>query len=544
MTRARVLAILILALATVQPLAGQRVETAYARITYISGTSVYISAGERDGIVENALLDVPRAGRVIAQLRVRFVSPSRAQCDVVAGLDQVAVGDTVRYTRQTPLIASRDTQPAVEAMRPARQRTTASRAGSLRGRLGLRYLATWERDSGQATLAQPAFDVRLDGRLPRLEAVEVAVDARARRTRSVSIDGVIAPTRTSMLVYQSWIGFTSPNGVRLRLGRQYSTDLGPVSLFDGALLGIERQRFGAGAFAGTQPAAGDMGHSMQEREWGAYVSVRGSPRVRHNLAVTLGGVSSYDGPQIDREFAFLSTSWYGPMVSLYASQEMDYNRGWKRELGESSLSPTSTFVSLTVRPTDAISVRGGYDTRRNVRLYRNYVSPEIAFDDSFRTGVWAGVQAYVSGGVTAGLDVRHSTGGARDTASTVVARGDASDVYTLSAGVPSIRRVPVAVRARTSRFRTPAASGWLNTLALSGSPLLNLSLQLTGGMRRDVPAAGTAAAAIAERLTVTWVEVDVDVSLARSWYLLISGSREQGGWESNDQVYTALTYRF
>ena len=77
-----------------------------------------------------------------------------------------------------------------------------------------------------------------------------------------------------MLVYQSWVGFNAPNGARLRFGRQYSTDLAPVSLFDGALLGVERKRFGVGAFVGTQPDAGDMGHSTREREWGAYATTR------------------------------------------------------------------------------------------------------------------------------------------------------------------------------------------------------------------------------------------------------------------------------
>jgi hypothetical protein len=40
------------------------------------------------------------------------------------------------------------------------------------------------------------------------------------------------------------------------------------------------------------------------------------------------------------------------------------------------------------------------------------------------------------------------------------------------------------------------------------------------------------------------VEIDTDVSLGRAWYLLLSASREQGGWETSDQLYSALTYRF
>jgi hypothetical protein len=547
MSRALFLSVLAGALLAglVTPLAAQRTETAYARVTYISGTSVYISAGERDGLAEGAVLDVPRGGRIIAQLRVRFLSPNRAQCDALSGVEALAVGDSVRYTRRPmPNVAS-DTAAAVQPVRAASEMRATPPPRTMRGRVGVRYMATWERDSGQAQLAQPAADVRLDGTLPGFPFLEVSVDVRGRRTRAVSIDGVIAPSRTSMLVYQSLLGFSTPGGMRLRLGRQYSTELAPVSLFDGALLGIERKNFGAGAFAGTQPAAEDMGYSSREREFGAYVSVRGAPRATDRLAVTLGAISTYDGPEVDREFAFLSASWYGRVGSLYASQEVDYNRDWKREIGSSTLSPTSTFISLHVRATERISVRAGYDTRRNVRLYRNYVSPDIAFDDTYRTGVWGGVQATsLPAGATASIDVRRSTGGAVDTTATGVTRRNASEVYTASAGMPAIWRIPVAVRARTSHFRSPAASGWLQTLALSGNPIQTVNLQLTGGLRRDVPSPGTASAAIAERLTVRWMEFDADVSLGRAWYLLLSASREQGGWETSDQVYTALTYRF
>jgi hypothetical protein len=142
------------------------------------------------------------------------------------------------------------------------------------------------------------------------------------------------------------------------------------------------------------------------------------------------------------------------------------------------------------------------------------------------------------------VDVRRSSGGAIDTTATDVRRRDASEVYTITGALPRIWRIPVGVRGRTSLFRTAAASGWLQTVAVSGNPMPTLHVQLTGGVRRDTPEPGTANAAIGERLTVRWLEIDTDVSLGRSWYLLLSASREQGGWETSDQLYSALTYRF
>ena len=42
----------------------------------------------------------------------------------------------------------------------------------------------------------------------------------------------------------------------------------------------------------------------------------------------------------------------------------------------------------------------------------------------------------------------------------------------------------------------------------------------------------------------SWVTADLDLTVGRAWYLLLSWSRERGGFESNDQVYGGVSYRF
>ena len=68
--------------------------------------------------------------------------------------------------------------------------------------------------------------------------------------------------------------------------------------------------------------------------------------------------------------------------------------------------------------------------------------------------------------------------------------------------------------------------------------------EASGGLRRDVPTPGTASAAIASSLMVRWVQLDADIALGRSWYLILSFSSERGGWEGSDQLYSAVSYRF
>ncbi len=520
------------ALYTALPVAAgaQQADTAYARVTYVSGSSAYIDAGERDGVAPDAELDVIHAGAAAGRLRVRFLSPRRAQCEILSGADVIAVGDSVRYVRAPAAVAS-DTAAVVRAA-PV-EASPRPPTNALRGRIGLRYFATWQRDSGSGGVSQPSGDVRLEGPLAGIP-IEIAIDARGRRTRSVAIDGVVSQTRTSTLVYQSSLAWRSAGGARVSIGRQYAGELASVSLFDGALAAFEGPRMGVGAFAGTQPDVASMGYSTRVREYGAYVSTHSVSASTRAWTLVSGAIGSYDSGQLDREFVFLSGSLSTALLSLYALQEVDYNRGWKRTFGPPALSPTSTYLSARARLSGAISLQAGYDTRRSVRLYRNYLTPDIAFDDAFRTGVWGGLFANLGAATSASLDARRSSGGASGPA----------DIYSLALATRQQWRLPIEARERTSWYDSPAATGWLHTLSVAVSPTDILRVETSGGARFESPAPGTAAAATTTRLNVGWLELNADVALGRSWYLLMSATRERGGWESGDQVYSALSYRF
>lgn len=516
------------------PLApAQRTDTAYARVTYVSASSVYIDAGSRDGLADSAAVDVVRARAVVARLRVRFLATHRAQCDVVQASAAPLVGDSVRFLVTVMERLPGDTIAA--RARPSTVVRSASRSqAGLHGRLGMRYLASWQRDSGSAQLSQPSSDIRLDGPLPGTSLL-VALDARGRRTIATAASGVVAPARTSTLLYQASVSAPIPGGMQLRVGRQYSGELSSVSLFDGMLFDVSRPRVTAGAFAGTQPDFATMGFSTRIRQYGAYAGVRGStPDVGRRWSLSVGGVGSYDAGQVDREFGFVSAAWTTPRVSAYVQQELDYNRGWKRTTGAALISPTSTYGLVNVRLMDALSFQGGYDTRRGVPLYRNYITPEITFDDTFRTGVWAGLSSRLGARANLTGDVRHSYGGPAGVA----------DVYTLTASEHSDLLVAVDIAGRASYFATPSAVGWMPSLSASVSPLARFRLELLGGARFDTPRAGTAAAAVTPSLDVRWVELDADVAVGRAWYVLLSATMTRGGWESSDQLYSALSYRF
>ena len=512
------------------PLAAQRPDTGFARITYVSGTSVYVDAGESDGLTQSSRVEVVRARAVVAVLRVVFLSPSRAQCTIESFSDAPIVGDTVRFIRRSASPVTRDS--VVAPAREAAGRSAPSATPSLRGRVGVRYYGSWQRDSGNASWSQPMSDVRLDGPLPGTPLLAVALDARARRTQSATIGGVSRPARASTSVYQASLSAQLPRGAHLTLGRQYSSAVSDISLFDGALAELTGDRLLGGVFAGTQPDAATMRFSSRVREYGVFVGAHRSSAVR-NWSVTTGAIGSYDSGNIDREFLFTSAIWSSDAWSAYATQEVDYNRGWKRALGMSTLSATGTMLSASVKVAEPLRLRAGYDSRQAVRLYRNYVTPEITFDDAFRTGIWGGLSARVTRRADVHVDVRRSSGGGGD-----------ANVYSATAALRDIARLPVTVRARSSRFVTSASTGWLHSGTVGYTATTWMQLDATGGLRLDSPRPGTASAAVDPDVAVRWLELGADLALGRSWYLMLTATRDSGGWESSDHLYSGITFRF
>ena len=171
----------------------------------------------------------------------------------------------------------------------------------------------------------------------------------------------------------------------------------------------------------------------------------------------------------------------------------------------------------------------GFDNRRDVRLYRDLVTPETAFDDAFRHGAWAGLSLALARRYRLSFDARSSSGGSAGTAR----------AYTGAVGAGRLTKYNGDVRLRTTRFEGPRLSGWIHALSLAVEPAPWTRLELGGGVREEHNPLETPS-----DLRVSWLTGDLDVSVARGWYVLFSLTREQGALESNDQVYGGLSYRF
>lgn len=501
----------------------------WATVTYLTTASAYIDAGRAEGVSQGARLEVFRADTSVAVLRVAFLATHQAACDIVSATVTLAIGDSVRFTPVGPPPDS--TAATAAGARPVVAPVASSRPGGvLRGRVGFYYFGLRQLDGSGATFSEPSGDLRLSGSGLGQTALGIDLDVRSRRVAQARPDGFGTTAWAQTRVYQARVDWQTPGSpLRLAAGRQFAPGIATVGLVDGVSARLDGPRGGGGVFVGKQPDPVNLTFSGDITDVGIYVE-RHSPldAMTHRWSL-VGGVSgSYLAAGTNREFLYLQGDYRTRRLSVFAAQEVDYYRPWRRVGGESAFSPTSSFATLQFRLSDAVALTAGLDNRRSVRLYQDVVNPEVAFDDAFRRGAWVGVSAR-AGRVEAALDSRSSSGGPAGPAAS----------YTASFGADRLTGLGLSLRARATRYTSGARAGWLQSMSLGVEPWGLGLLQVTGGTRREhadtIPLTASA---------VQWMSTDLDVNLGRAWALVVSAYREWGGIEAHALVYAGLTLRF
>ncbi|MGE5760557.1 MAG: hypothetical protein ACM37V_09410, partial [Gemmatimonadota bacterium] len=113
-----------------------------------------------------------------------------------------------------------------------------------------------------------------------------------------------------------------------------------------------------------------------------------------------------------------------------------------------------------------------------------------------------------------------------------------ANTYTLALGVERMTALGISLRSRSTRYTTGPRDGWLNSVSLGLEPWGRGSVALTSGWRseRDSTAAAT--------LDIRWLSADMDVSLSRALFVILSAYRETGGLEAHDLLYAGMSFRF
>lgn len=491
------------------------------RVAYVTETTAYLDAGRSSGLAEGDRYEIERGGRVVAVLEVRYLSSGKAACELREVVEWPEPGDRATFV----------VEGAVSAVEPpSPPRSTPRRGFSLRdlgfkGRVGLRYSAIDDRSGTGEDYSQPSLTFRAEGDRIAGGPWGFFADVRARRTYRHRSDGS-HPESSRNRVYRAEISW-HPDGSpwRLAVGRQASPDFAAVSLFDGILLKRGAGAWSAGLFAGTQPDPADHGWSEEIFESGGFAKYEGrGESVR--WSVTSGLVGSYEEGEPNREYLFARALYDDRRTYGTMTQEADINRGWKADAGEPGLSPTSTYAFLRHRVFGGTSLEGGFDNRRRVRLYRDRVTPESDFDDSYRQGTWIGATQKLGGEASLSARLRNRSGEIRS--------------WTVNGRTRIPPLANLRLRGRSTRFENGYAEGWFHSIS-AGVPVGDRArIEVTRGLRREEEKSeGTEGGE-----NLHWTSIDLDLTLARRWHLSLSGEIDKGDGEDHRSIYSSTSYRF
>ncbi len=518
-----------------------------ASITYLAGDSAYIDAGQDEGVRTGDKIEVVRGDVIVAVLAVTDVSSHKSACRVETPNVELKVGDTVRFIahgtvdmtgRSGPgqLSTPGPEQPATDTPKtpapekPKKPLDKRLREMGMSGRVGVRYLAVRDRTGFGSDVSQPALDLRFDARGLAGTPLELSADVRSRRTYRTVPDG---PDRNDSLtrIYRLSAGWhPKDSDWRVTAGRQITPSLSAISIYDGISAEYSTPRWRVGAIAGSQPDQIDQGFSTEVREYGAYYELRQKKDAKLDWELTTGLIGSYQKGEINREFLYVQGMIRNKKLMTYLTQEVDINRGWKADAGESAFAPTSTFLMARYQFTDRFELNAGYDDRRNVRLYLDLVTPETDFDERQRRGVWLGARWRFAKHFRVGGELR------TDTASDI---STSSNRYTVTFGADTLSKYNIDARTRSTRYTNERTEGWLHSISAGMDLGQRTHFEVTGGTQNE-----TSLLTLGTDRTVNWLGLDVDVTLGRRWLLLFSGQRTDGDDDSNDQLELGVSWRF
>ena len=520
------------------PNAPRNVADLVTKITYVTGGTAYLESGREDGLREGDTLSVRRGDTEIGLLKVTFLSSHRAACDTIRVSADLQVGDVIHFiahdhTRaeaQAPAPGQKIAlitapSPAMPMAKQARHEQS-----PLHGRVGARFLSVQDNGiGGSGGFSQPALDVLVSGSNLSGAPIDLAIDARTRRT-TTTISGGGITSDASTRIYRAALSLHDRlSRFRMTIGRQTSPTLASVSIFDGVLAEYGGKRYGAGIFSGTQPDPVQDNISSSIFEHGAYVEMHQRPLAPQHWSVALGGVTSTANGQVNRDFIFAQAYYQTPNFSSSLNQEVDINRGWKLTAGEQPITPTSTFAMARLQISRPLSVNVGFDDRRNVRLYSDYVSPVTQFDDLYRSGGWVG--ASLEGGPHMRFDGDYRVRGGSSL--------DRSTAWSSGAQFMRMGLWNLTFRGRYSEYNSLALISRLTYLGTSIDPIGALHFEGSGGTRASINTSFVGASE-----NVVWVAADLDLTLARRWYVNANLEHDRGTVSDITQEYVGLSWRF
>jgi hypothetical protein len=192
----------------------------------------------------------------------------------------------------------------------------------------------------------------------------------------------------SLKIYDLTLTYKPNEKTTFWLGRHLNGKVGNIGATDG--FQIERQigDFYGGLIIGSRPNYSDYSYNLKLFEYGGYIGLfnRSNDIYIENV---IGAFQQTNDMKVDRRFLYFQHSNnLIPKTNLFMSSEIDLYKRDTNNIGQSTFSLTSFYLTLRVAPSRAFSFTTTYDARRNVVYYETYkFIIDTLFQNQLRQGL-------------------------------------------------------------------------------------------------------------------------------------------------------------
>lgn len=390
-------------------------------VKYRSTTNAYLDGGRAQGVALGDHLTVVEKGVVVAELEVTYLAEQSASCRILSEKRPVRAGDAVVLPVKSaapaaPAAPSTDSRLQPPAAVPLAATAVASTPSSRRwaryyGGLSLGYSRLWDDTPAQLDFGQKT--ARVDLSLWDLGGRPLSFQLRFRsrqddRARSLSSFQPSSERRDRL--YEASFRYQPPSDrYAVEAGRLAASPFVGLGYLDGALARVRvASPLQVGLFAGRRAEVEGLGFQGSGEKYGAFLVL--APAGRYATAAAeaaVGLVRETAAGEVSREYLSLESRLARGGLSFFERAELDWNRGWRRDLSGASVQLSNLSASLAYRITPSAQAVLSYDRHQNYRSQWNRTVPEALFDDLLHQGLRGSLSLGGSGLLfTAGGGVR------------------------------------------------------------------------------------------------------------------------------------------
>lgn len=385
----------------------QQKKEVHSRITYISGTNIYMGAGNLDHISVGDTARIFKNGSEIGSATITAIADSSCAASYHGALSKFTVGDSVTidvwYESAQAIASEQANNKSRHAMSnaPQLQKSSVPVENILTGRIAVQYEGVIAEES-KFDLNQPALMLQM--RLGNLFGTGTALSIYDRGFYSTPDDYSLYGNRKGF--QQNLYDFSltrenenSPLG--FGLGRLASRFVGGLGTFDGAQIYYRIDKFTAGLLGGAAANIPSSVLNFSGTKTAAFLNYHTSEDVSHQYDGTLAyGVQTVGG-KLDRDFLYLQNMVsLGPKTSVYESSEIDLSE-LSNGARKTAFNFSNTFLSVNYYPEEWLFANLGYDASREVYLFQTMRTiPDSLVDRNILQGFRGSVTADLSGEFT------------------------------------------------------------------------------------------------------------------------------------------------